>query len=429
MRPENIRPENTEADLDAGSVVTVDELEQIALANNPTVQQAAAVVEKARGIRTQVGLYPNPTIGYSGEEIGDDGTAGRQGGFVSQTIVTGGKLSLNRAVTDQEISNLTWELDAQRYRVRNSVRRQFYEVLGAQRRIEVARELLRIAERGVETSEGLFRGKEVAKSDVLQARIQLNEVDILLRNAEYDFEAAWKQLTSLVGQPLMPPTALAGSLEDGDGPSPCEFEAVFAQLMSISPELQAARSRVARARVQIRRQEIQPIPNVLAQAGVSHDYVSGDDLTSLQFGIPLPVFNRNQGNVRLAVAEHRRAVSDLRRLELSLRVRLADAFREYSQAQNQVSRYRNQILPTARENLDLTEEGYSAGEFDLIRVLTARRSVIEANLDYIRSLVSARQAHVEISGLLLSGGLNDVPDAGGSNLQGIGLRDETLSGQ
>ncbi|MCA9114926.1 MAG: TolC family protein [Planctomycetaceae bacterium] len=427
MPPEDIRPDHTEADLASGSVLTVDELEQIALTNNPTVQQAAAVVEKARGIRRQVGLYPNPTIGYSGEEIGDDGTAGKQGGFISQTIVTGGKLSLNRAVTDQEISNLIWELDAQRYRVRNSVRRQFYEALGAQRRVEVARELLGIVERGVETSEGLLKGQEVAKPDVLQAKIQFSEVRILLRNAEYDFEAAWKQLTSLIGQPQMPPTALAGSLEDGI--PACEFEAVFAQLMSISPELQAARSRVARARVQIRRQEVQPIPNVLAQAGVSHDNASGDDLTSIQLGIPLPIFNRNQGNIHLAVAEHRRAVSDLRRLELSLRVRLADAFRDYSQAQNQVSQYRNQILPTARENLDLTEEGYRAGEFDLIRVLTARRSVIEANLAYIRSLVSARQAHVEITGLLLTGGLNDIPDAVGSNLEGIGLRDETLSSQ
>jgi cobalt-zinc-cadmium efflux system outer membrane protein len=65
----------------------------------------------------------------------------------------------------------------------------------------------------------------------------------------------------------------------------------------------------------------------------------------------------------------------------------------------------------------------------LLRVLTARRSYFETNLAYVNSLVSLRQADVAITGLLLTGGLDDVPDAGGGNLQGVGLRDEALSGQ
>lgn len=423
-----ILPEGVAPAPDAeAAAFSLEELEQIALANNPTLDQAAAVVGKARGIRRQVGLYPNPTIGYFGEEIGDNGTAGKQGGFISQTIVTGGKLGLSQAVADREIQNLTWELEAQRLRVRNAVRAQFYEVLGAQQRVEIAERLRGIAEQGVNASEQLLEAQQVARPDLLQARIQFNEIRVLLQNARYDYEAAWKQLTSVIGQPGLAPAPLAGNLNAAAPPR--DLEQAFAELLAASPELEAARARVARARAQIDRQQVQPIPNLLAQVGVAHDNESGDEIATVQLGVPLPIFNRNQGNVQLAVAELRRAQSDVRRLELALRARLAAAFRDYLKAQNEVERYREDILPTAQENLDLTEEGYRQGEFDIIRVLTARRSFFETNLAYISSQVSLRQADVSISGLLLTGGLDDVPDAGGGNLQGVGLRDEALGGQ
>jgi len=108
---------------------------------------------------------------------------------------------------------------------------------------------------------------------------------------------------------------------------------------------------------------------------------------------------------------------------------LAVAFREYQKRANQVQQYRDQIVPTAEENLNLSEEGYRQGEFDLIRVLTARRSYFESNLSYIDAQVAMRQADVTINGWLLVGGLDDVADTAGSNLQGIGLRGQAFSQQ
>lgn len=406
--------------------LTIQRLEELAVENNPSLSQAAAVVEKATGIRRQVGLCPNPVVGYSGDEMGDDGTAGQQGGFISQTIVTGNKLGLNRDVADQDVQALLWEAEAQRFRVMTDLRTLFYATLGAQRRMELARQLVKVAEDGVKAAADLLQAELGTKPDVLQAEIQLNEVRILLQNAEADYEASWRGLASLIGLPDLEQKPLDGTLDDEV--SQRDWEATFAQLLEASPELQAARARINRAWAMIRRQQAQPIPNLLTQVTVAHNNASGDDLTSVQVGVPLPIFNRNEGNVAAAAAEYQRAVEDARRLELSLRFRLAEAFGNFRRAQKQVQRYRQDILPKSKENLDLTEEGYKQGEYNFLRALIARRSYFEANLAYLRSLVALRQADTVIGGLLLTGGLNDVTDIS-LGVGGISNRGQALSGQ
>src|SRR5690606_16114357 len=77
--------------------LSLDDLERLALSHNPTLAQATAQVDAAHGRAIQAGLYPNPTVGYFSQQIGEEGTAGQQGAFLTQVIVTGGKLRLNRA--------------------------------------------------------------------------------------------------------------------------------------------------------------------------------------------------------------------------------------------------------------------------------------------------------------------------------------------
>jgi cobalt-zinc-cadmium efflux system outer membrane protein len=191
--------------------------------------------------------------------------------------------------------------------------------------------------------------------------------------------------------------------------------------------LQAAYARVERARAQIERQTAQPIPNLFSQFSVARDNSTGDTIAGIQFGVPLPIFNRNQGNINVACAELRRAIADVERLKLFLRNSLSDSFRVYQRAREQVERYREDILPTARENLELTQEAYRQGEFDFLRILTARRTFFETNLRYVDSLVTLRTTEVQLAGLLLTGALADVPDLG--SIGGTGQRDQALEGR
>jgi len=109
--------------------MTLDELESMALGNNPTLAQASARVRALRGAWEQAGLYPNPRIQYKGDEMGDENRAGFQGASVMQEIVTKHKLARAQDVVSQQVRQADDEYAAQEMRVRNDVKLRFYEVL------------------------------------------------------------------------------------------------------------------------------------------------------------------------------------------------------------------------------------------------------------------------------------------------------------
>ena len=179
---------------------TLATLEQMALENNPAIRQATASVSKATGFRDQVGLYPNPTLAYSGQQLGDAGTDQHML-TLSQDIVTGNKLGLSQQVLSQAVQAQLWEVEAQRQRVLTDVRTMYYEALAAQRRMALATEFQVLAAKGVRVAESRKAALEGSQPEILQAEIQLQEVELQQQQAQYELTAAWQELTALIGLP------------------------------------------------------------------------------------------------------------------------------------------------------------------------------------------------------------------------------------
>jgi cobalt-zinc-cadmium efflux system outer membrane protein len=152
------------------------------------------------------------------------------------------------------------------------------------------------------------------------------------------------------------------------------------------------------------------IPNIDTLASVRYDASTQNTIAGVSFGIPLPVFDRNQGNIRRAQAELIDAEQDVQRLELQLRNRLAATFQRYENARQQVERYSQNVLPTAKESLELIVSGYRQGEFPYLTLLTAQRTYFRVNLTYLDSVRDLRSSMIAIEGLMLSGGLG--PEGG-----------------
>ena len=301
---------------------TLREFESLALTSNPSLGEAQARVEALRGKWVQVGLLPNPTAGYAASEVGNEGHSGQQGFYVGQEFVTGGKLRLNRNVTSQEIRRASQRLEAQRQRVLTDVRIGYYDVLIAQRRVELSRELQQSTTEALKMVRASVEAKDVAtKSDELQARVENESAAILVQNAEAARTSAWLQLAAVAGNPGMPQSMVSGDV--GSELPEVDFEEARARLLAASPEMGAAMAEVNRARWSISQAKAQVVPNVDLQTMRQRDNSTGYWITGIQATVPVPVLNRNQGGIRQAQAELVAAHRAADRVELSLDRRLA----------------------------------------------------------------------------------------------------------
>jgi len=399
--------------------LTLDQFEQLAMSNNPTLSQQAASTQQADALRSQVGRKANPTVGYNATQLADKNTD-QHTVFIEQQFVTANKLQLNEQVMRQAVEVQRWNYQSQTYRVMTDVRMRFYEALAAQKRLEIIEEFRGVASQGVDLAQKRNEALEAAKTDVLQARIQLNEVDVQLQQAQFAYNAAWKELASVVGVPYLQPSKLAGELPTEA--SLTNWDQTFENLLQTSPELHAARAKVSQARANLSRQEVQAIPNITGQLGAGIDRGTENGLINLQVSAPIPVFNQNQGNISAAYAAYCKATHEVRRLEMDIQARLAQVAKEYDSARVAVEKYNKEILPQAQETLDLAEQAYNAGEFAFLQVLVVRQTFYEANLRYIESLSNLATAQAQVNGLLLTGGLAAVEDAGLDD----GLRGQTF---
>lgn len=408
--------------LEAVEVLDLATLEQYALENNPALKQANAAVAKAVGFRDQVGLYPNPTAGYNGTQLADRGTD-QHVGFIEQEIVTGHKLQRNRLVLAQEVQAQLWQAEATRLRIVTDVRTRFYETLAGQERVRLAQEFETVVAEGVQAARKRIDALEGSRPELLQTQIQQSEVQLLKQRAEIAYLASWKSLFAVVGTPCEFNQGLAGSLE-----VPLEhqdWEATYGQLAEVSPEVRMACSRVAWAQANLERQQVQPIPNLAVMVAGGYDKGTGSELINTQIGVPIPLFNRNQGNIAAAWGEYCRATQELQRVKLALRTRLLEAGRTYDSAAAQVRRYDEEILPMAKEALTLAEQSFRAGEMEFLQVLIVRRTFFDSNLQTVQARMEFAQASALVDGLLLSGSLSESTDTAADD----GLRGQTLGGQ
>src|SRR5215467_12084777 len=184
--------------------------------NNPTYKQAEAAIRTAHGRAQQAGLYPNPIVGYAGDEIrGGEIHGGKQGFFVEQTIVTGGKLARAKAVMHQDQKLAEIEAEEQKQRVETAVKMAFYRVLAAQEMADSRADLARIAEQTLETQKRLQNTGQADQTEILAAEVEAQRMRLAARMKENTLREEWRSLAAVVGQPELLLQTVAGDLEHG----------------------------------------------------------------------------------------------------------------------------------------------------------------------------------------------------------------------
>ena len=395
----------------SGSLFTLEDAQKMAHDTNPTLRQAEAEVRAAQARAQQAGLYPNPEVGYTGDEIrGGSVGGGKQGFFVQQTIVTAGKLAKNRAVYANEIKLAELEAQEQRTRVESAVKIAFLRVLAAQERLEARRGLSKISQNAAESQRELMNTGQADESEVLEAEVEAQCMRMAEHMQENSLREEWRSLAAVIGQPTLPIAAVAGDLEHG-WPELNEEEAVEA-IAKQSPAIQIAETAAGRAQAMLVREQHAPFPDVQIRGGVEYNH---ETLASVPFAkgweglgeasVQIPIFNRNQGNIAAARANSERAGEEKTRVELALRERAATVVDEYANAKLMAVEYRDGILPRARKAYGLLTDKYGKMLASYPRVLESQRKLYELQLEYIASLEGVWTYGIALQGYLLTDGL------------------------
>jgi cobalt-zinc-cadmium efflux system outer membrane protein len=379
--------------------LTLEAAETLALGYHPAMREAAAQVRAAQGNWVQVGLRPNPTIGYAGDEMGAGGTAGKQGAFIGQEFVTAGKLDLNRLVALREQQAAEQRLSRTQLKVVTTVRKMYVEALVAERAVTLSRQLSEIAGQSVTVSEQRLKALDVPKTALLQSQIESESASLVAQQANERHDAAWRRLAALLGVPD-PKTMRLDDILSRPLPD-LDYAAARERLLRDSPELAELRFDVDRARGAVARASAGRVPNINVQTGVQRDNETQDTIANVEVSMPLPVFDRNQGAITQACGALSAAQAALERRELELDERLNGALRDYRTARERVTKYAGRVLPAAKETLDLVNAGYKQGQLDYVQVLTIQQSYAAKNLSYLQDLETAWKKWAEIDGLLV----------------------------
>ena len=394
-----------------GALMTLEQVQKIATDSNPTLRQAEAEIRAAKARQQQAGLYPNPTVAYTGDEIrGGSVGGGKQGFYVQQTVVTGRKLGLSREVYGKDVKLAEIEAEEQKIRVQTAVKMAFVRVLAAQELLEARRDLAKIAQDATETQRRLKNTGQADESEVLESEVEAQRMRMGARMQENTLREEWRSLAAVIGQPEIELATVAGDLEK-DWPELNEEQAVDA-IAKESPAVRIAEAARERAQSGFERARRESIPDVQVRGGLEYN---NETLGSVPFAkgwegiaevaLQVPLFNRNQGNVAAARADIERAGQEKNRIALTLRERAASAVDQYANARLMAVEYRDEMLPRSKRAYGLMVDKYGQMLAAYPRVLDAQRKLYELQIEYIAALENVWSNGIALQGFLLTDGL------------------------
>ena len=405
LEPEQLQNEPPSADgeielLPTDVPLSLEQLEATALASHPTIREARARVTSRRGQYVQAGLPFNPVLQYQSEEIGNEGASGLHSLRINQQFVTANKLGIAQQVQAREIQKQQAQLRIAELRVLTRIRTAYAAAAVSQRRVELTERIVELVEKSLRSVESLVEAQEASNIALLQSKVEADQARVNAENAATQLQANRRSLAAAAGLPELPPVAL--DIDRSETLEAAPWKLLLGELESSSPELAAAGSELERARWALQLACAQVTPNITGQLGVGVDAATDDTYAVVGVSVPLPIRNRNQGNIQTARADVAAAAAAIERTRLSIDGRLAAAVGRYQTARQRYERLITRIVPNAEETYRLSQQSFDAGETDFLQLLTAQRTLFTTRLSVLDAFGQAKQAIAEIDGLLVT---------------------------
>lgn len=367
----------------------------LAMGANPEITVALREQEATEGARIQAGVRHNP---YISSEIQDTRSDTQQITLqFNQEIELGNKRESRLALADILHTKATAELDALKAMIHANTVNAFYEVLVAQERLALSKSSFEVANAAVNAATKRVNAGKSSPVEETKSNIAASSAKIELNQSNSQLNSARKRLSALWGNPFPVFEQAYGDVENI--PLVPSFENLLA-LLENAPAIGIANLEVSARGGSTKLARSQSTPNITISAGIVHNQELGLNQAILGLSAPIPLFDRNQGNVQEAVSLQYKAQDELIALKTQLATKLAGEHERLSVARLSAISLREEILPGAQNAFEAANKGFNAGKFNFLDVLDAQRTLFQAKSQYIQVLLDAHQAIAEIESIL-----------------------------
>ena len=369
----------------------LDRIRDLALERNPAILGAKSVIEQNEGLRTQAGAYPNPTIGgQTGSGTLRDPSTGPRvteyGMSLHQTVEWPGMRAARQDAAESGLVGATVGLDESKLNLIAEVKQAFYELLLAERTVdllqqnlEIVQEVARIVRARVRSGEGPQFESVKAEVEVLKAKQEMTKAKNVVR-------------VKLVGLDTLTAGALGARYKvQGDFRSlrdRLDPDQMASRDPSEHPTLKRQGKLVEQAEFNVTKERQSRVPNVTL-FGVYARETGREGLVG-GVSLPTPLWYRQQGHIATALGTQRKEEAELIRARNDLIRAINQHAHEAETAQDQILVYEEGLIKQAQEALRIAQLSFRQGASSLLDVLDAQRVQRQITVDY-------NQARFELS--------------------------------
>jgi len=382
--------------LAAGQATTQITLEQaidLALKNSPAIRGSRTQVEQSKAQEITANLRPNPVLLWDTQFLPFFSPGGFSTDNLSQTsqfdLGIGytfeiGRKRQARLLAAQAQTDVTTAQVADNERaLKFNVAQQFIAALLAKSNLEFATQNLKGFQDTVRINEDRLKAGDISKNDFLKIRVQLLQFETDVSAARLAKVQALFSLRQLMGYQSVPHGYdISGNLEFHEIKS--DEADLEARALQERPDFRAARLGVNAAQSQLTLAKANGKQDLNVSFNYSH--AAGTSSGSFFFSLPLPVFNRNQGEItrsRFAISQANFAAQGA---EEGVLTDVRNAYEAAKNSEQIVTLYRSGYLDQAMESRDIAEFAYRQGSATLLDFLDAERSYRTTQLAYRQSL-------------------------------------------
>lgn len=388
--------------------VTLAQAVALAFERSPRVAALRAELAEARARVAGADVYPfNPELEVEGAaRIGADETTGDFEVAVSQAIELGGQRGHRTAAAEADLAAVRDRARRATQLLGADVHLAFLDAIAARERLAVAEAEMTLATTLRDLAAKRLEAGAGTQLDVNVALADLGRVELRVATAQGDYAAARVALAQAMGLPAPALPVPAGDLAALEGDPLPALPALLEAAEARRADLEAfrAQTRAAEARLAAARAGVWPSLGVRVFGGREE---GTDTLIGAGVALPLPVFDRKQGDIAEALASIRRIEAERAVARLDVLHDVVTAHVRYEAATAVARRLQETVLGTLRESLDLIEKSFAAGKATWVEVLVTRTALFDAQRALTEAAASARQARVQLD---VAAGRLPLPD-------------------